>query len=520
MKKLTLFLVVCLGFVFLSACFEGTSTNGTSIDTLSSTSINSVASSSTDSVASSSIEVMDNTLVNVHRDVLETTSITTGFEFNLYAMQSISLIKDKYFYVYFTGIIYEPVINRVCILFDYQDEDYERANYYMIGRKKGTLLTAQQLTFVVPNETGSHGGCFTFMTEATIYEILIGKIDRDDLQPSTYMEAVAVVEFADSHFSDRYKVGLSTLTFDPSTDYTYDTIPSESLDISIEDADQNITNVELELIEAETNILLETYTIPQTMLTWANDKLFINNFVINDLAPYLDYRVKVYVSGFDGMDDFSSILVQNQRFKSQSITDSGGYRRHGFFAEVITIIPGDVQATMRYIAVNNQQIISSTDQQPYNFVLNVYDTTDQLIFTTILDVTTGTLAIPNPFAEVGNKIKIITDRDDIVLHQSIIETPPPDLHFNLIKNGQLSGIVIQSSETINSIAFFVYLLPESNPIEMFETTTFSDQGEFNEYLMNFRFYQNRDQVLVFYQINYGPVEDPMFFARHVWVQIN
>ena len=503
MKKLSLFLLVCVGFVFLSACFQGSS----------------FVETSTPSVESSSIVIADNTLVQVKPNVLETTSITDDFDFRMFAMHHISLIKDKYFYVYFKDIIYQPISNNMCVIFDFQDEDYERATYYMIGREKGSLLTAQQLSYVVSNETGSHGGCFTFMNKEATYEILIGKIDRDDLNPSTHIEAVAVVEFTDPHYDDRHKIGTSTLTFDPSIDYTYDTIPSKSFDFMIEDTYHIIQSVKVALFADDSNTLLDTSTITLDQLRWQNNKLVIDNYIINDLAPYVNYRVKVYIDGFNGFEQFSDILVQNQRFTSQNITYSKGYRQHGFFAEVICITPGETSATMQYIAVNDLHSISITDQLPYYFKLTIYNSEDHLIFETILDVTQQALTIPNPYAEVGNTIKIITDREDIVLHHSTIEEPSPDLRFNPIVNRQFSGIVTEGLDKINGIVLFIYLEPESNPIDEFEIISFSDQGEFTIVLPDSRYYRIRDEVLVMYQINYGPTDDPLFFTRQVWVKI-
>ncbi|MFU8793682.1 MAG: hypothetical protein ACNA7K_06625 [Acholeplasmataceae bacterium] len=458
-------------------------------------------------------------LVGVPVSALEEAIVTEGFEFSLYTMETVSLIKDKYFQVHFKEVIYQPVKNRVCIIFDYEDEDYERATYYMVGRKKGSLLTAQQLSFVVSNPTGEHGGCFTFMSEQTTYEILIGKIDKDDLNPTAHMEAVAVMTFTDKNYNQRHKLGTSTLAFGPSMDYTYDQIPSVSLDIVIEDAAQIIDSVVIKLFEESSERLLETHIVPSNLLKWESNRLVIHDYLIDDLAPYVDYRVKVYVTGFNGIETFTEVDLINQTFKSQNITYSKGFRRHGFFAETIRVEPGDTLTTIHYLAVNDQTIVSSSNQEPYTFFLKIYDTDDQMVYETPIDVTKNSIAVPSSYTLIDYKINIVTDRDDIELHEAVIIAPVPQLTLNDIENNILSGQVTFGQAEINFIAFLIYENLNDPHFDEVEITEFTTEGHFSVELSHHQVYQNANQVLVLFIINYGDPLNPQFSSRQVWIEI-
>ena len=470
-------------------------------------------------IISTPTDVTHNTLMSINSDTLNSTNITDGFEFNLFAIRSISLIKDKYFYVYFKEIIYQPITNQLCIIFDYDDEDYERAQYYMIGRDKGTLITLQQLSYIKSNQEGEHGGCFNFMSSEKTYEILIGKIDQDDLNPTAVMEPVAVIEFIDHNYNERHKIGSKNLSYDPSTTYTYDSMPYVSLDMTIDDPHEIINQVVLGLYEPETNHLLETYTIGINYLKWNNEKLIIENYVIPNLAPHTDYHIKVYISGHNGIETFTNVHVLNSYFTSQSITYYNGFRKHGFFAAVTDIKPLDTVTMITYIAVNTGRVISAIDQQPYSLILQVFNDENQLIYHRPLDETVDMLPIPNIYAQIGNKIRIMTDRDDIILTETFIEEPAPKLTIHGINQGNLSGTVTEGLESINFISIFICVGHDLDQVEQIEIETFNPDGSFSVSLPNYQAYQTYEEVLLFYQINYGSMSNPKFSSREEWIDL-
>lgn len=471
-------------------------------------------------VESDPTEVLTNTLVSIDQNTLESKVITNGFEFSLYAMTHISLIKDKYFYIDFKEIIYQPMLNEICIRFDYHDEDYEQATYYMIGLEKGTHRTLQQLSYIKSNQEGEHGGCFNFMLKETTYQILIGKRDLDDLNPSSSIEPVAIIEFIDHNYHERHKVGSMNLSYDPSTTYTYDSIPYVSLDMTIDDPHEIINQVVLELYEPETNLLLQTYTIEINYLKWNNEKLIIENYAIPNLAPHTDYHIKVYISGHNGIEPFTNVHVLNSYFTSQSITYNNGFRKHGFFAVVTDIKPLDTVTMITYISVNTGRIVSAIDQQPYSFILQVFNDENQLIYHRPLDETVDMLFLPNIYAQIGNKIRIVTDRDDIILTETFIKGPAPRIIVNRIEDGYLYGQVIEGVDSINFITFILFYGTDFIQLDLVEVTTFTQNGSFSIELPNYLSYQHYDQVILFYQIQYGSLSHPSFFSRELWIELS
>lgn len=526
MKKIFLFICFFLCFAYLSACSEDKPPIDSPIQTeeptqpIETNEPTLPVETPEQPVESDPTEVLTNTLVSINQDALDSIQTTQGFEINLYAMTHISLIRDKYFYIYFKEIIYQPISNQLCIIFDYYDEDYERAQYYMIGQEKGVNLTLQQLSYIKSNQEGEHGGCFNFMSKETTYEIRIGKIDQDDLNPSPIMEAVAIIEFIDHNYSERHKIGSKSLNFDQALTYTYDSIPSVSLDISIDDQYEIINQVVLGLYEPETNILLEVYTIELSELKWNNEKLIIDNYVIPNLAPYTDYQVKVYISGHNGIETFTNVLVINGYFTSQSITYPLGYRRHGFFATIIDVRPNDTETTINYIGVNNQKVISVNDRQPYSFILHIYNDENQLIYQSPIDVSLDSISVPNMYAQIGYKIRIVTDRDDLILNERFIEEPAPRIVINSIQDGILYGKVTEGVESINFISIFIFVGNDLDRVDEIEVSVFSQNGSFTVVLPNYQSYRFYDQVLLFYQINYGPMSSPKFSGRELWIILN
>lgn len=522
MKKFFFFMCFFLCFAFLSACSDNKTPTQTEEPTVPIEPNEPTLPVETpeEPIVSDPTEIISNTLVSINSDTLDSVLTTQGFEFNLYAMTHISLIRDKYFYIYFKEIIYQPITNQLCIIFDYHDEDYERARYYMIGQEKGVNLTLQQLSYVKSNQEGEHGGCFNFMNKETTYEIIIGKIDQDDLNPSPMMEAVAFIEFIDHNYSERHKIGSKSLNFDQSLTYTYDSIPSVSLDISVDDQFEIINQVVLGLYEHGTNILLEVYTIELSELKWNNEKLTIDNYVIPNLAPFTDYQVKVYISGHNGIETFTNVLVLNGYFTSQSITYPLGYRRHGFFATIIDVRPNDTETTINYIAVNNQKVISVIDRQPYSFILHIFNDENQLVYQSPIDVSLNSISIPNIYAQIGYKIRIVTDRDDLILNERFIEEPAPRIVINKIQDGILYGKVTEGVESINFISIIIFVGNDLDRVDEVEVSVFSPDGSFTVVLPNYQSYRFYDQVLLFYQINYGSMSSPKFSGRELWVELN
>ena len=464
------------------------------------------------------VELPSNSLISVDPNTLENVSVTDGFEFSLFAIKNISLIRNKYFYVDFKEISYNPIKNQMCVIFDFDDMDYLRANYYMMGREKGAFLTTQQLSYVVASDKGEHGGCFTFMDKETTYEILIGKIDSDDFTYNGYMEASAVIEFTDTNYAERKKVGVATLTFDEAIEYTYNSIPSISLDISIEDSAQIVDGVTIKLFEDESGVLVETYHLESNLINWVDGKIIIDNYVIDELAPYFRYRVRVYIDGFNGIEEFSDVSVQYQTFTSQDILYNNGYRRHGFFAQVTSVQINETTVDINYLARNNPEIVSSVDHLPFDFILNIYDENDILKKSEPIDVNSISITIPIEYAQIGYRIEIVTDRADITLCTFAIDEPAPVIELGYLQNGYLYGTVISGLDSINYILFEVYSGPNGDRLDESEVSSYFPVNRFNIHFTEYRDYEDLDRVLIFYQISYETSTGTKFYPRYLWIE--
>ena len=449
---------------------------------------------------------------------LESLTVTEGFEFELFAIESIPIIKNKYFLIEFKEISYNPVKNEICLVFTYNDPEYVHAKYYMIGREKGTYLTSQQLSYSISKPTGTHGGCFNFMNKEATYEILIGKIDSDDLNPTSYMEAVGSIEFIDKNYNERKKIGRSILAINPSIDYTYDQVPSITLDINIEDVHQIIDTVILQLYDEENDTFEESFTLESSEMSWSEGILSVKDYQIDGLAPYLDYRIKMYISGYNGFEEFEGILVQTRDFKSQNVTDSVGFRRHGFFAEIVNVDVDGTTATLSYVAVNNQSWVSSTDNNPYQFMLRIYDSMDVMRLEKTIDVTKNSTTIPIAYAQIGNRLEIVTDRDDLLIYETTVQPPMPKVELSYIKGSGLYGFITDGVGQVNYILAIVYSSPDENSLDQGEASWFPSTGAFRVALDNYTSFQDLDNVLVFYQISYQTTEGTKFFSRYVWVE--
>jgi len=242
---------------------------------------------------------------------------------------------ERYFQVEFTSLKYTPIKNEVCFSFDMTDEEFPNATYYLILQEKGSMVTLQQMSFTLGSESTTNGGCFNAMSKEITYEILVGKTDRDDLNPTSYIDAVGSIEFKDPNFDERSKLGNISFEHEALEEYTEDHLPYIKYGLTIGDEDEIISDISIFVYEADFNILVKQIDYNITSVNRNNSNIILRNILIDDLAPNVEYIVYVKINGNDNISDFEDILIRHETVKTPHITFGSGVSYHSLFIDII-----------------------------------------------------------------------------------------------------------------------------------------------------------------------------------------
>jgi len=437
-------------------------------------------------------------------------SVPDYFSYQLTTIPYVDDGYDKLFNVEFLSLSFTPIKNQVCFTYNLEDSDYAHATYYMILQKKNVMLPLQQQSFAMSSKDGSNGGCFTAMSEETAYEIIIGKVDRDDLNPSTYIEGVASIEFTDTFYDERLKLGTMSLTHDGVEEYTFDSAPFFNYDFSVMDSGESIDVVTVMLYENIFDTLVESKTFEITISQRSGDYVMLNDILFDDLSPNIDYKIKVYISGNDGFDDYSNIYFAGQTITSSRITNNGGVSFDGLYAEILDVSLDENQAIVTYIAKNDGSIVSSLTNQPYTLILKIFDSQDNEKYSTLVDALEDSITVPIEYVDYGDYAKIISNTGDMMFTSWDVLEPAPEIKLSSISSGMFSIQVLSGIERVNFISLDICT---SQNLENYITGVGAE-----EFISGFAYFDfrsnydiiNRSSVYMFYNISYETTNGTMF----------
>ncbi len=481
-------------------------------------------------------ELVDNVCVDIVDEVLEcevnqelindecvdkvdyTIEAPDDFIINVVNSSITSATMERYFHVEFTDIEYKPFLNELCITFEMDDIEHRNATYYMMLQSETSILTLQQLAFTIGSSTTTHGGCFNAMSKEITYNILIGKVDDDDLNPTDYIEAVASISFKDPNFNERARLESKLLTFDNQIEYTIDELPFINYEITFEDNGVAIEEVKVNLYELDFGSFIEGRTITITEAERNESGVFLPNILFDSLAPNVDYCIVVFISGNDGFDSFDNLRVGRDDFTSGCFNWPCGTSYTDLFAGITSVELTDTEAIINYIALNNGEIVSSGDNEPYEMILSVKDKQGTLKYSILLDSDLTSIRIPIEYVEYWDTIEISSDKDNIHFSTFEIAVDPPAIDISAISNGSFSVNVISGLEDINFISFDF-----ANQIEGMSLTNAEidiPKSVNTVHITNYSNISGYTEIYVFYNISYETLDGTKLEQGWILVDIN
>jgi len=444
--------------------------------------------------------------------------VPDGFEYTVTNSQEQSFKLEKYFTVNFTSLSYSPVEGEVCVQFQVEDDDYEHANYYIILQKSNSILTLQQYSFSMNSSANSNGGCFDAITGEETYKILVGKIDEDDLNPTSYIESVAFVSFSDTHFNDRNRIEEISLTHDDIEDETNGEDPSVNYHIRLQD-NNAISKVNIGLYEMDYGYLIETKEYIITENERDSNGILLNDVLFDNLAPGVDYKIEIEVTGNDGFDDFSNLNIAKDDFTSGCYNWRCGTAYVEMYAGIINVEVLETEVLVTYTAHNTGVLVSTSDNLPYTMNLVIRDKDHHIKYTIPLDITSVSISLPVEYVNYWDYITIVSDRDGITFATyEVIENPPLVTLVSVIYGN--ANITIEGNpESINFIT--IEFLQEENNFQDTAVAEVTNPTE-NSYRININRYDNirgLKTVYVFINISYETSNGTKLFQKREQIDL-
>lgn len=399
MKSRIWIIVFAIFILSLNAC------TGTSTSDLSTTDL-----ITTQPVVTTNPITTDSTgeTIDVDTDIIHT--YVSDFEVNIFKYSSSFSLPETYMDVEFTNISYNPLRNRICVLFDVYDSEYENADYYAILQGIESPLTYQEIQFFGDGESFSGGACFNIPDRTKDYRIVIGKYDTDNLnlRPG-HIEGSAWIEWVDAEYNNRNEIESIDIN-DTTEKYTSDLYDSYvSYDVQINDSSQMITEVMVVLKEPLGNAI-DMKTFDSTDLNSSESYSLLGEF--NGLAPNVDYEIEVYISGNDGVDDFEHIIISSHDLSSAGLegqqdrdyisTDLQSY--HGLYSVIYDYEITETDLVLSYVYVNDEVIIDSNTKEVIEIslkYLNIISNEEEIV---PLETGNHTINIPLANLEEGSRV--------------------------------------------------------------------------------------------------------------------
>ena len=398
-------------------------------------------------------EIIDDECVNKEplEQPLDISDGTEGFEVSVSNSLEGGLLSDKYFGVVFTSVTYEPVTGDVCIQYDINDEDYANATYYVVLQEDNSLLTHQQSSFTLSSKTASNRNCFDNIQSSNLHHILIGKVDKDDLNPTDYIEAVGRVSFRDVHYEDRARIDQIDLTHEDIPEDTEGDLPYARFKLKVND-NRSVTDVKIKLYEKEFDNLIETQEYEITSSLRLSTKFFLNNIWFEDLAPGVKYYIVITASGNDGFTDYEDVFIAKDDFTSGCFNWMCGVSFVDLYAGILDVYETDNDAIIDYKAHNTGDIVSSSDNLPYELELVIKDSTQQEKYRTSLNVNETSISIPETELEFGDFVTIESNKDDLTFATYEYIEEAPMITIVSTRDGIAIFDIIGDLEVVNHIS--------------------------------------------------------------------
>jgi len=213
-------------------------------------------------------------------------------------------LPQKAFTVDIISIIYSPIIRRVEIEYKITDNYYQNALYLTV-KKVG--LNDEKIQHVLNSRSQTFKEKFNNVDLSGDFQILFGKFDGDDLNPSPNAIAVKTLTLFDKKKDERHQVFLSSQTI---TDFKLGATESHiRMNYALQDEDEMIEKLDVVLIENVTHFEIEKISLSMEDLVREGNTLSFSELTFTKAKPGIKYDIIVVAAGNDGIDDFEEIVI-------------------------------------------------------------------------------------------------------------------------------------------------------------------------------------------------------------------
>ena len=288
-----------------------------------------------------------------------------------------NIMKDKYMDAHFTEVFYIPFTKKLSFNIVITDKDYRTSDYYLITRKRGSLLTESQVKFRIASASATVHESMGYSTQD---EVVVIKVNSKDLNPTTSFEPMATLMIDDEKAALRvypeggwftttniYDVNLKSAT--PYIDFRY----------RFEDTKRLITSLRLEVYHQGLDAVVATKVIQFTEDMYVNDVVIMEHIKIDGLSPKTNYIVYAYHSGTDGVSTYENIFAFTRNVTSSGIISNSiiVHAMPSLWGVIIDYQLGESATTFNYYLDNSGLV--KFENKKVDVVIGVYNQSGEKI---------------------------------------------------------------------------------------------------------------------------------------------
>lgn len=378
----------------------------------------------------------------------------SGFNHSVfYGLNSSSMLHDKYFDVEFTEIKYFPMKNEVCVSMSINDDSYQRATYHIVLRIHNSLTTRTRASFTLSQEKQNITECFNTIESGNEYEIVLGKLDRDDLNPTSYIEVVGGVVFSDDSYDSRERIGRIDVTQIDIPIIKIEHEPYVQLMIQIESTIGLINSIDLNIYTRNSFKYVKTVNVPISEDVYRNGKYILQKVLIEGLAPDCEYIVVLKGSGTDTVDEYTDQFLKKIYITAPTYFNAAQNSYHGLYAVFTSFEFTETDLVIGYLAKNDGSMVDSVDELPFVIMVNILDDSDTIVDSYALNMEANEIIVSKADLDFGYRISFETDRGPVMLSTYYFNENflKPDIVINAFNKGELTYRVLNQFENISNL---------------------------------------------------------------------
>ncbi|MDP3130613.1 MAG: hypothetical protein Q8N15_04675, partial [Bacillota bacterium] len=265
----------------------------------------------------------------------------------------------------------------------------------------------------------------------------------------------------DDYYAER---GRTSAGVDVSFDDRYDVASSVTVRFYLPDGEEPV---------ASTTIAKEDFR------TGLHDSIFVDDIIVAGLSPGVEYDVKVFISGYDGVSDFIDRFVGASSWTTENYYDKVIHSTHDLYGIVTEsqITPMGLELSVR---LKNEGATAAGGSDPTSFSLRIRTLEDgSVLFETPLGQTGNTTwSIPNESLRIDCRIRIESEDGTVVLFDSAINFYRPECDSATANDGTRQTIAPYWYENDGIVTGGMFEISDRVTHEVYDTIPYAEWIEY------------------------------------------